>query len=659
MFPMPRGFTNIIAVGVLLAGLLGSTLCTYLLSASAGRHRLVYTDRVETNMRKEEALGIAAGAFRGLFVNLLWIRAQNLKQAGKYWEAVDLSRTITKLQPRFPRVWAFHAWNLAYNISVATQTTDERWQWVNAGIKLLRNEGIPANPNDMLLHRELAWIFLHKIQMRMDDANNYYKQAFAREWTIVVGPPPESIFRSRSRTDNTKAVAERMEQIAQAPDTLEELATKFPGAYALAQRLKSELSLDVMSAADRMLILESREQYRSALRRVQATGVSANVPIVRTDLVPLFQDEALWASGWNDLLSFIRRRTLIDDYKMEPDRMVRFTQKFGPLDWRHPAAHALYWSARGVEQGLNRVQSQNAMDYDFINTDRMAIHSIQELYRSGLIQFDILLPEYLTQFPNPDYIASYDQMIVEIMERENEQMKQTKDVDMTQRAYRFYSAGYENFLADAIVLLFRRNQLDEAKEYQLKMANWKGRNQNNIDMERIRTLPLEDYVLEQIRDRSNTPNLAVQEVFANLQSAYVFGLLAGDADTFSKKFEYAARFHKDFWDQQFRVTNVDRNSPRMGAMSTDFGEVAGQVLFDTIQQFGPVDGALMYNRAPELVKLHTFERLETLAPRDDKGARMASEFDRVFPQPRGWEQFQAERASRREADKQRGNQQLK
>lgn len=656
---MPRGYTNIVAVGVLIAGLMGSTLCTYLLSASAGRNRLVYTDRVENNMRKEEALGIAAGAFRGIFVNLLWIRAQNLKQAGKYWEAIDLSRTITKLQPRFPRVWAFHAWNLAYNISVATQTTEERWQWVNAGIKLLRDEGIPANPSDMLLHRELAWIFLHKIQMRMDDANNYYKQAFAREWTIVVGPPPESIFRSRSRSDNTKAVADRMEQIAQAPDTLEELAVKFPPAFELSQRLKNELNLDVTRPADRLAILESREQFRSARRRVEATGVAASVPIARTDLVPLFEDQALWDNAWNDLLSFIRRRTIIEDYNMEPDRMVRYTLKFGPLDWRHPATHALYWAARGVEQGLNRVQAQNASDYDFINTDRMAIHSIQELYRSGLIQFDILLPQYLTQFPNPDYIASYDAMIVEIMERENEQMKTTKDVDMTQRAYRFYSAGYENFLSDAIVLLFRRNQIEEAKEYQLKMANWKGRNQNNIDMERIRRLPLEDFVLEQIKDRSNTPNLAVQEVVANLQSAYVFGLLAGDSDTFSKKFEYAARFHKEFWDQQFRITNVDRDNARMEAMSTDFGEVAGQVLFDMIQQFGPVDGALMYNRAPDIARLHAFERLEFLAPRDEKGTRVESDFDKVYPQPPGWDQFRAQREAKRAADKLRGNQQLK
>ncbi|MFO0376359.1 MAG: hypothetical protein ACK51N_04855, partial [bacterium] len=173
----------LLAVAVIVVGLGASCLLAVQIAASAGRHQLVYTDRAEEGITPEEALGIAAGAFRGVVVNFLWIRAQELKQDGKHYEAVDLAKTITRPQPRFPRVWAFHAWNLAYNISVATQTPGERWQWVNAGIRLLRDQGIPANPSDMLLHRELAWIFLHKIQGMADDANGHYKRAMAYEWT--------------------------------------------------------------------------------------------------------------------------------------------------------------------------------------------------------------------------------------------------------------------------------------------------------------------------------------------------------------------------------------------------------------------------------------------------------------------------------------------
>ena len=182
---------QIIAALVALAAMAASTALTPHIAAEAGRAQLAYTAEAAEGDPPEVALGVAMGAFKGLFVNILWMRAQSLKQEGKFYDAIEVARTITKLTPRFPRVWSFHGWNLAYNISVATQTPEERWQWVQSGIRLLRSEGIPKNPNAMILYKELAWIFVHKIQGFTDDANQYYKRQVARDWTFVMGPPPE------------------------------------------------------------------------------------------------------------------------------------------------------------------------------------------------------------------------------------------------------------------------------------------------------------------------------------------------------------------------------------------------------------------------------------------------------------------------------------
>jgi len=62
---------------------------------------------------------IATGAFRGLVVDVLWMRADRLKDEGQFFDARQLAEWITILQPRFASVWEFHAWNMAYNISVA------------------------------------------------------------------------------------------------------------------------------------------------------------------------------------------------------------------------------------------------------------------------------------------------------------------------------------------------------------------------------------------------------------------------------------------------------------------------------------------------------------------------------------------------------------
>jgi hypothetical protein len=148
---MVFGKVHLIAALAMLGSMVGSTFTAVRLTEVAGREKLIYTTRAEDAGDAYVSAGIAMGAFRGILVNWLWIRANDAKEAGRFHEANDLSKAITSLQPRFPRVWVFHAWNMAYNISVSTQTPTERWEWVNSGIRLLRDRGIPANPNEMLL----------------------------------------------------------------------------------------------------------------------------------------------------------------------------------------------------------------------------------------------------------------------------------------------------------------------------------------------------------------------------------------------------------------------------------------------------------------------------------------------------------------------------
>jgi hypothetical protein len=120
-----------------------------------------------------------AGRFRGLISNLLWIRANDLQQDDKFFEAAQLADWITDLEPHFSQVWLFQAWNMAYNISIKFKDFPDRWRWVERGIELLRDDGLRYNPDDVLIYRELAWFFQHKMGQNLDDANMYYKQQWA------------------------------------------------------------------------------------------------------------------------------------------------------------------------------------------------------------------------------------------------------------------------------------------------------------------------------------------------------------------------------------------------------------------------------------------------------------------------------------------------
>jgi hypothetical protein len=131
---------------------------------------------------------VALGGFRGLISNFLWIRANDLQQEDKYFEMVQLANWITDLEPHFPQVWVFQAWNMAWNISVNFKDFSDRWRWVQRGMELLRDDGLRYNPNSILMYQQLSWIFQSKMGQNMDDANLYYKEQWAGEMTPFFGP---------------------------------------------------------------------------------------------------------------------------------------------------------------------------------------------------------------------------------------------------------------------------------------------------------------------------------------------------------------------------------------------------------------------------------------------------------------------------------------
>src|SRR5277367_3077885 len=137
---------------------------------------------------------VALGGFRGLISNYLWIRANDLQQDDKFFEAAQLADWITDLEPHFAQVWVFQAWNMAWNISVKFKDFTDRWHWVEHGMELLRDDGLRYNPDNTLLYQWLGWIFQSKLGQNVDDANLYYKQQWAEAMTPFFAPNGTNFF---------------------------------------------------------------------------------------------------------------------------------------------------------------------------------------------------------------------------------------------------------------------------------------------------------------------------------------------------------------------------------------------------------------------------------------------------------------------------------
>jgi hypothetical protein len=177
---------------------------------------------------------VALGGFRGLISNALWMRANDLQDQDKFFEMVQLADWITKLEPHFVMVWVNQAWNMAYNISVKFKENSpglypDRWRWVRSGIELLRDQGLRYNPNELLLYRELAWFYQHKMGQDLDDANMYYKQRWADEMATVFGKGKPNLDELITpQTDDAKARARLLrEQYKMDPKLMQELDTRY------------------------------------------------------------------------------------------------------------------------------------------------------------------------------------------------------------------------------------------------------------------------------------------------------------------------------------------------------------------------------------------------------------------------------------------------
>src|SRR5260370_41852421 len=70
-----------------------------------------------------------------------------------------------------------------------------------------------------------------------------------------------------------------------------------------------------------------------------------------------------------------RAALLRDKFKMDPRLMKEVDQHYGPLEWRLPEAHAIYWAAKGLEAAKENPAKVN--QDDLITLRRVIYQSMQ------------------------------------------------------------------------------------------------------------------------------------------------------------------------------------------------------------------------------------------------------------------------------------------
>ena len=279
---------------------------------------------------------LALGAFRGLLIDYLWLRAMTLRDQGRHHEARQLAEQICALQPRMWEVWAYMGHDLAYNVATVVDHPDERWRWVQNGIEHLRDKGIAKNPAAPELYFMLARVFHDKIASGRDDYHKLFKQRHAQSMLELLGDPQVDLA--------ALAAAPAWESLQDEPEAQEtiELLARF---HDDPRRLALQLEL-------------ARTCYPEALARIPAAE-------------PLRPRREL--ASWPRLILAARRALLAEQCRFDAERMLAIDREWGPLDWRGVDASTIYWAAEGLR--VARDEKVLAREREMLRTTLSALRN--------------------------------------------------------------------------------------------------------------------------------------------------------------------------------------------------------------------------------------------------------------------------------------------
>ncbi len=608
---------------------------------------------------------MAPGGLRALVINYFWMRSQDLHRQGRHFDALQLAEVICTLQPRFPGVWEFQSWQLAWNISATADTGPERWRWVRGGIELLRDRGIPMNPRSLGLYKQLSWTFISKMGDNTDEKHAYYKQIWARQMQNLLGSPEVADSQTIIAAFEPIADARLIDKSKYRPrsdeiqaDKRRELLENNPDLAALEVELRrvglaideSLLEAYNFCTPEDAVDLTRLESIRDRDIRLRTYANSIKDETERTHRLDEIDRKAQWAGVINNpehaeamgkALAFIRAQILWGRYKMDPTYMYECMQKYGPLDWRVVWSHGLYWSAYGSAH-CNDVASDHI---DRLNLDRTFLSSLKNLCWQGRMDYFEPMRRTGSQEALPDIGFRSDWRFVEATHKEYIEFGK---LWATRKSEKFSDNplrdGHINFLANAIAALHVRGRKAEAQKYfdwvkaNTELAKGQSWAVDNVDEFVVATLSNQEYLV---------PRVVISQVTAALQTAMIW-VARGDRQASDEHISYAQRMHAAYHKRPNSMTDRLR-LPKLDVMGARIfgGLLVRPKLLDV--DLSLAERSVMYRamelRWPNMVAA-MYDPVRRSLMRQCQDEKL--DFDKLFPAPRGLNEIRRQRAAQQQ-----------
>ena len=251
-----------------------------------------------------------------------------------------------------------------------------------------------------------------------------------------------------------------------------------------------------------------------------------------------------------------RAEVLRDRYKLDPLLMKEVDEQYGPLEWRLPESHAIYWAARGMKQAV-----EDPERFDKTEMDRLRRSIYQGMMRSfqrgRLISYG---EGQLFQFgPNLEIIDKVSATYEQLMEEDNVRIRDG------------IATAHRNFLGDAVYFLYTYNRVKEAQEWYDYLA-LKYPDKHLLTREASsfpREMAMEDYCFERVReDLGETSQVRVTAILEGLVANSFMSLVFGNDDRAAGLMALAAasvdRYNEDTRkDGRIEIASLDELKERV------------------------------------------------------------------------------------------------
>ncbi len=211
---------------------------------------------------------------------------------------------------------------------------------------------------------------------------------------------------------------------------------------------------------------------------------------------------------------------LRENLKLEPEIMMEVDKEYGPLDWRLPETHAIYWATTGIKR---------CPDKDLLPLRRVIFQSLQLAFQRGNI-IENTADQRLDYTPNLQIANKVDETMIKMKAMEVE------------RPWIIDNARYY-FMQEAVYFYYLYMRHEEARVWYKKLLETFP---DNIDP----SLSLEKFVVNHVTKKAEKgTNSKVRAVVDGMLTTSYYRLAMGETDGSVGHALLAAKVHKRYNDE--------------------------------------------------------------------------------------------------------------